>query len=124
MNNFALFIFFDMAAECLQRVNGIGITLSTAHNTDQQQADKQSFHGSTFSSQLRESSCLNHNHSPPLLPRRENPRCRPQYYYVPPGDFVAALGQRAGASHQAEVVQHWGAGQWKEKEQQILLLLR
>jgi hypothetical protein len=35
---------------------------------DQQQADKQSFHGSTLSSQLRESSLLNHNDSPPLLP--------------------------------------------------------
>jgi len=45
----------------------------TPHNTDQQQADKQSFHGSTFSSQLRESSWLNHNHSPPLLPQTPPP---------------------------------------------------
>ena len=45
----------------------------------------------------RELQLLNHNHSPSLLPKTPSvePPLRPQYYYVPPGDFLAVRGQMA-----------------------------
>ena len=42
-----LFILCSLATRLLSNL----LALSTPHNTDKQQADKQSFHGSTFSSQ-------------------------------------------------------------------------
>ena len=37
-------------------------------------------------------------------PRPVNPHCGPQYYYVPPGDFLAVRGQMAGDDERLRVL--------------------